>query len=222
MEEKKYSVKEKVMKSIRDKKLTMRSHLVFVLEKIGLESALVGAIILGALIISILFYFLKKTGVLKFITLGIPGIKVVLLTLPYDYIALAIACIILAIYFANQVELFCGNCTQTNRFAVYFLIGSVILGIFFGIVGVGDFLKGWSKKDIPRESSIRGQIESFSAKEVIVQDMSGRTIRVFVETSNPIEDEHYERGKYLRAVGARDLDDDTLFHAQMLRCCDDD
>jgi len=189
MKDKNPNIKERVMKSIKEKKVTMRSRLVFVLEKIGLESALVGTIILGALIISILFYFLKKNGVLKFITLGIPGIKVVLLTLPYDYIALAIACIILAIYFANQIELFCGNCTQTNRFVVYFLIVSVILGVFFGILGVGDFLKGWSKKDI--------------------------------ESPEPIGYNLYEEGKYLRAIGIRDLENDNLFHAHMMRCCDE-
>ena len=220
MEEKKYSIKEKVMKAIRDKKITMRSRFIFVLEKFGLESALVGVIILGALIISMVFYFLKKTGLLKFVTLGVPGIKIILLTLPYDYIALAIACIILAIYFANQIELFCGNCTQTNRFAIYFLIGSVILGIFFGVVGVGDFLKGWSKKDIPRESSIRGQVQSFSSTEIMV-DENGRLIRIFIETPKRIEDERYEKGKYLRAIGTRDLEDENLFHAQILHCCDE-
>lgn len=220
MKDKNPNIKERVMKSIKEKKVTMRSRLVFVLEKIGLESALVGTIILGALIISILFYFLKKNGVLKFITLGIPGIKVVLLTLPYDYIALAIACIILAIYFANQIELFCGNCTQTNRFVVYFLIVSVILGVFFGILGVGDFLKGWSKKDIPRENSIRGQIQSFSSKEVIVRE-DGRLIRIFIESPEPIGYNLYEEGKYLRAIGIRDLENDNLFHAHMMRCCDE-
>lgn len=222
MEDKKYSVKEKVMQNIKSKKVKMRSHLVFMAEKLGLESALAGAIIFGALLISILFYFLKKTGVLKFLSLGTPGLKIFLLTLPYDYIALFIFFVILAIYFANQIELFCGKCERTDYFAVYFFIGSLILGIFFGVIGVGDFFQGWSQKNIPRESAICGKIQSFSEKEVLLEDEKGNKTRVFVTSPDLENNEKYETGKFFRAIGTRDANDDNLFHAQVVRCCDED
>jgi len=222
MEEKKDIVKEKVMQAIKSKKVKMRSHLVFMAEKLGLESALAGAIIFGSLLVSILFYFLKKTGVLKFLSLGTPGLKIFLLTLPYDYIALFIFFVILAIYFANQIELFCGKCERTDYFAVYFFIGSLMLGIFFGLIGIGDFLQGWSQKNIPRESAIYGRVKNFSSKEVLVEDENGKLVKIFIETPEPIKNNSYEEGKILRAIGSRDLDDDNLFHAQVVRCCDED
>ena len=222
MEEKKDIIKKRVMQMIKSKKVKMRSHLVFMAEKLGLESALAGAIIFGSLLISILFYFLKKTGVLKFLSLGFPGVKIFLLTLPYDYIALFIFFVILAIYFANQIELFCGNCTRTDSFAVYFFVGSLILGIIFGVIGVGDFLQGWSKKNIPRESAISGRVKTFSPKEVLVEDKEGKLIKVFIETPESIKINSDEEGKIFRAIGTRDRDDDNLFHAQVVRCCDED
>jgi hypothetical protein len=222
MEEKKDIIKEKVMQKIKTGKIKMRSRFIFIAEKLGLESALAAAIIFGALFVSILFYFLKKTGVLKFLSLGIPGLKIFLLTLPYDYIAILIISIILAIYFANQIELFCGKCTHTDFFAVCFFSISLILGIFFGAIGVGEYLKGWSKKDIPRESAIHGKVKNFSEKEVLVEDEDGNMIKIFLETSESIKKEKYEAEKILRAIGIRDKDDDNLFHAQVIRCCDED
>jgi hypothetical protein len=221
MQEKKHSVKEKVMESVRSKKVTMRSHAAFMAEKLGLESALAGAIIFGALFVSILFYFFKKTGILKFLSLGAPGVKIFLLALPYDYIALVIFFIILAIYFANQIELFCGNCTRTDYFALYFFIGSLLLGILFGIIGVGEYFQGWSQKNIPKESAICGKIQSFSQNEVLVEDEKGKLVRVFL-TSPEMEKYEYETGKFLRAIGTRDSNNDNLFHAEILRCCDDE
>jgi hypothetical protein len=221
MQEKNHSVKEKVMESVRNKKVTMRSHFAFMLEKLGLESALAGAIIFGALFVSILFYFFKKTGILKFLSLGVPGLKIFLLALPYDYIALVIFFIILAIYFANQIELFCGNCTRTDYFALYFFAGSLLLGILFGIIGVGEYFQGWSQKNVPRESAICGKIQNFSQGEVLVEDERGETVRVFL-TSPEMKENEYETGKILRAIGTRDTEDDNLFHAEVMRCCDED
>ncbi len=221
MEEKKQGVKDDVMQAIRSKKIKMRSHLTFMAQKLGLESALAGAIIFGSLLVSVIFYFLKKTGALKFLSLGIPGLKIFLLTLPYDYIALFIFFVILAIYFANQIELFCGNCTRTDSFAVYFFAGSIILGTIFGVMGAGDFLQSWSGKDIPQESMLFGKVKSFSSGEVLVEDENGKMIRVSIEKPQNIMIDKYEKDKFLRAIGTRDIDDDNLFHAQVVRCCDE-
>jgi hypothetical protein len=221
-QEKKDIIKEKVMQEIKTGKIKMRSRFVFIAEKLGLESALAATIIFGALFVSILFYFLKKTGVLKFLSLGIPGFKIFLLTLPYDYVALLIISIILAIYFANRIELFCGKCTHTDFFAVFFFSISLILGIFFGVTGVGEYFKGWSKKDIPKENAIHGKVKNFSEKEVLVEDENGNIIKVSVETPESTNKEKYETEKILRAIGNRDEDDENLFHAQIIRCCDED
>ena len=135
-------IKEKIMRDIKEKRIKMRSPLVFAAEKLGLESALVTSVIAGALLVSVIFYFLKKTEALRSLGLGMPGIGPFFLALPYDYISLFILTIILAIYFANRIEIFCGECERTDRFAVSFLLIAILLGLFFAVMGVGDFLAG--------------------------------------------------------------------------------
>ena len=133
-------VKEKVLRSIRQNKIRIRRPFVFVAERLGLESALIAAIITGALTVSVILYFLKKSGIFFSERTGMPDVKMVMLALPYDYIALFIFTMLLAIYLANRIEIFCGNCERTNKFALYFFLATVVLGIFFAVMGVGDFL----------------------------------------------------------------------------------
>jgi hypothetical protein len=215
-------IKNRIMEKIKTKKIQMRSPFVFMAEKLGLESALVTAIIFGALLVSITFYFLKKTGILKFLSLGAPGFKVFLLTLPYDYIVLFIVTLVLAIYFANKIELFCGSCEHGNTFGFYLFLGALILGFFFAAMGVGHFFKGWSKNKIPDEMAIQGRVKNISSSGVVIQDESGNLITILLPVSYLIPRLEDEEGKFLRAVGIWDKNNNKIFHAEKVRCCDND
>jgi len=216
-------IKSRVMADIKRKRIRMRSHFVFVLEKLGLEGALLLMIILGALLVSLIFYFVEKTRLEKFLTLGFPGMKIFFATLPYDYIAFFVLAVALAIYFANQVELFCGKCEHPDTVAVWFFLGALGLGIFFGVLGVGSFLGGWSKNKIPRDAAIHGKIRDFQKNEVTIVDEEGNVVRVFLPAAKvpPLPTDYMEE-KFLRAVGSRDSDDPSIFHAERVRCCDDE
>lgn len=213
-------IKSRVMADIKRKRIRMRSHFVFVAEKLGLEGALLLAVILGAVFVSLLFYFIARIRLEKFLTLGFPGVKVFFATLPYDYIIFFVLAVALAIYFANQIELFCGKCSRTDAFAVWFFLGALILGIFFGVLGIGSFLGGWSKNKIPHDRAIHGQIQTFTEDEVMVISEDGEMIRIFSPV--PPMPDPYIPNKFLRAVGYRDQFDPMIFHAERVRCCDDD
>ncbi|MFA7319539.1 MAG: hypothetical protein WC022_03010 [Parcubacteria group bacterium] len=223
MDNKGADIKTRIMEDIKCKKIKMRSRFVFVLEKLGLEGALFLLVALGAALVSLIFYFIEKTRLEKFLTLGFPGAKVFLVTLPYDYIIFFVLAVALAIYFANQIELFCGNCERTDTFAVWFFLGAIALGIFFGVLGVGSFLGGWSKNKIPRDAAIHGKIRNFMDNEVTVVDEDGDVVRVFLPDSNvPPAPNGFVPDKFLRAVGSRDSGDPTIFYAERVRCCDED
>lgn len=219
----KANVKEKVLRSIKEKGIKIRSPFVILAEKLGLESALAAFVIFGALLVSIFFYFLKKTGVIKFLSLGMPGVKVFLLSLPYDYIALFIITLILAIYIAQKISFFCGDCSGYDRLASYLFFGTLIIGMIFAGIGVGDFIKGWSKKKIPHEFAIHGRIYDFSGNEVIIEEDGDGLVTIYFEDNRGnLENREIMLGKYLRATGMRDLEDHNIFHAYRIRCCDDD
>jgi len=217
-----HDIKEKIMKDIKNKRIKIKSPFIFMAQKLGLESALATTIIAGALLVSVIFYFLKKTGILKFLNLGVAGLKIFILSLPYDFIALFIITIILAIYLANKIKLSRGQYLRADFFAVYFFLITLALGLFFGIMGVGRFSKNWIKNTLPRDEAIQGRIKVFSNKKVVIEDDNGNTANVFINELNPARLKiNYVPGKILRAIGWRDKQDDNLFHAQKIRCCDD-
>lgn len=217
------NIKSRVMETIKSKKVKMRSQFIFVAEKLGLKSAMALAIILGAIFISLLLYFIEKTHLIKFLAFGYPGFKIFLLTLPYDYILLFALAIVSAIFFANKVELFCGKCERTHVFAAWFLFGALILGVFFGALGIGSFLGGWSDNKIPRNSAIRGEVQSLYENEAIIMDEEGNLVEVFLPEKkiNFHFDEDSDK-KFMQAIGRRDGDYPNIFHAKNVLCCDSD
>jgi len=84
----KIDIKERVMGEIKKKKIGIIGRYVVLAEKIGMEGAIAASLLAGAFIISLIFYIFKKTKVLKFFSLGIPGLKVILATIPFGYVAL--------------------------------------------------------------------------------------------------------------------------------------
>lgn len=223
MDEKKVDVKNQVMEDIKQKRIAMRSHMVFVVEKLGLGGAFFLMLVLGVALVSLIFYFIAHTGLEKFLTLGLPGAKIFLVTLPYDYILLFALVATLAIYFANQLALFCGKCEHSNTFTGGFFLGALLLGIFFGILGMGSFIGGWSKNKIPHDAAIHGKVRNFMGNEVTVVDEEGDVVQVFLPDASVLSSENnFIANKFLRAVGTRDKNDPLIFHAERVRCCDDD
>ena len=221
--QKRADIKMRVMESIKTKKIKMRSQVVFVAEKLGLEGGIFLSLLLGTILVSLMFYFIEKTKLEKFLTLGLPGARVFLETLPYEYIFLFILAVLLAIYLANSLELFRGSYERTDIFALWFFLGALAVGIFLGVMGVGAYLGGWSKNKIPHDIAIHGQIESVSGDEVTVIEEDGNEVQVFMPGPivPPIPGESIQ-DKFLRAVGERDKTNPEIFHAEKVRCCDDD
>ena len=89
--------------------------------------------------------------------------------------------------------------------------------------GVGGSLGGWSRNKIPPAAAIHGKIKSFMDNEVTVVDEDGEVVKVFLPSSSvPPKRDDFIEDKFLRAVGTRDKHDPFIFHADRVRCCDDD
>ncbi len=216
-------MKNKVMEEIKKKKIKMACPSVILARKLGLEGGLFFSIICGALLVSIFLYFLKKTRLIRFVELGFPGLKVFLATIPYDYIALFILAMIVAIYLANKLDLSYESKIPDNLFTSIFFATSIIVGLFFVFAGVHEAVKGWSKNRIPRESAIVGKIVDFSPGEFIIQEEDGELVRVELRREAGFDNGDIDiRGKFMRAVGDRNKKDPGYFNAESILCCDDD
>lgn len=213
-----------IISKIKEKRLRMKSRRECFLEKLGLESALLGAILLGALLVNLTFYLLKKTGALKFLSLGIPGLKIFLSTIPYDYLILFVLSLILINYLIKKLELPYRENISCNRMTIGFFLASILIGASLAYLGVEKMVSGWSKKHIPREAAIFGQIEKIDGRRVLLLEDNGETIWVAIEENRDLEDRLREsQGKFLRAVGFREhRDEGGVFRAQQVLCCDED
>jgi hypothetical protein len=216
-------VKDSVMKRIKEKQVKMKCASFFLAEKMGLQGALIASLVVGALIISITFHFLDKTKLFRFSSLGFPGLRVIFLTIPYDYLVLFFLVLILAIYFAKKLDIPCRENITFERIFVYFFLASFLVGLFFITLGMHKFVKGWSTNKIPRHMSIHGKIVEVTSEEVFVEDDDGRlTELIFDKKDLSPSKKDYIQGMFLRAVGNRDKNNETFFHVEGVLCCDED
>lgn len=202
----------------------MRPASVLLAQKLGWQSVLALSIMASALLLNIFLYFLKKTGVMKFMAFGWPGLKIVLLTLPYDYIALFIITIMLANFIIHKFDLSRGIRMDSNIAVLALLAVTLLLGSFFAIGGVEDVVNGWSKKTIPGEVAVMGKIIDSSGDQVTIRDCDGVVKILDFENIKDVEDspanKKYEKGEPLWAVGRLDDEDNTKFYVEVVECCD--
>jgi hypothetical protein len=211
-----------VMANIKRRHVKIRRAYIFFLERLGLESALVASLIFAAIIISITFRFFDESEILKFLRLGMPGLKVIFLTLPYDYLALFVIMLALAIYLARKLDIPCRRNVSCCRIFAYFFIASFFVGAFFILVGVNEAVKGWSKNKIPRQMSVHGKIMEITPDGVVIEDKEGeRTDLVFNKKEDAPSKTKYQEGKFMRAVGSRDRYEENIFHVDSALCCED-
>jgi len=215
-------IRHKVMREIRDKKVRMRPAFVFVAQKLGLQSILALAIVTGALVLNIFLYFLKKTSVLKFLSFGWPGLKIVLMTLPYDYIVLFLIAIILANYIVHQLDLSRGLRMTANASAFALLVITVGIGAFFAVNGIENTIRGWSNNKIPSDAAVSGRVIESSDTEATIKEDNGDITEVILnkpDTSLSQYKAEYVKNKVLRAIGQRDKTDENKFLAVELSFC---
>ncbi|MFA5994369.1 MAG: hypothetical protein WC823_05415 [Parcubacteria group bacterium] len=164
------SVKEQIMQKIKEEHIEMRPAYFFWMKKIGLQSLLAFSIVFGALVLNSLFYFFKKMDALGVLSLGWDGMDRLLLSLPYDYIALFIISIVLANFIIHQFDLSYQISMNTNV-AVLVLLGlTFLLSAFFLISGIEDVLKFWDKDRLLKKNA---------TSRALIQEGVGNGVYVF-------------------------------------------
>lgn len=221
-------MKEKIMGEIRKKRIKMKSPTVFLAEKLGIESALLMLVVLGAFLFGVFLFFIKKTGLIKFMNFGFAGLKIFFMTIPYDYLALFLVSIVLATYLARRLDSpFCSfRNISCDKLIMALLAISLLLGAFFAFLGAEVFLKGWSKNKLPKEMAVYGKIKEISGNKIFLEDeYSNYGLIELVIGSDTVflKRPDFAKGKFLRATGRRDKEGETYhFHAEKVLCCDED
>lgn len=129
-----FSVKKAVLRQIAAKRVRIRRPFIFIVKRLGLESALILAILAGSFFVSaILAVFESRNSV------GVGMWS----DFPYHYLAFLTVSAFVAIFMADRVELLCGKCRRTAVFASCIPAVIIILGAAFFSLGAGKILSGW-------------------------------------------------------------------------------
>jgi hypothetical protein len=221
-----HEIKEVIMSRIRERRIKMRSPLVFLAKKLGLESFLLFDIIAASFLVSLTLLFLKKTGLLKFLSLGYPGVKVFVFSMPYAYILLLIFSILIAAYAFKKIGIDSSRDFTLTQVSFFVFSVAVLTGASIVFFNFGDSLARSLnvKHQLPKDMAIYGRIMTRGEKEFLIEDEDGRLIRVIWQAPMPVPPQMNGEisGKYLRAMGKMDSENETYFRAEQIICCDND
>jgi hypothetical protein len=216
-------LKGKIMGEIKNKKVRMICPAAVLARKIGLEGALAASILWGGFLISSLLYFLERTRLFKFLSLGMPGLKAFLYEIPYDYLALFFLALIAAVYFAGKMDLCYESRIPSFSIVPIFFIGSVLAGIVILSLGINEFFQKEDEIMTHRKKVIWGRVLELGPGEILIEEDDGMLVRIRTkEYPDPIKVWPDSRGKFLRAVGERENGEGQYFRAESILCCDVD
>jgi len=228
MEEKQPTIEQKVMKDIHSGKVKLRSRYIFLAEKLGLGSAVILSLLLGALAFNVLFFYLRATDNLIYLSFGRAGLFAFLESFPY---LLVIGCIILVFLAGILVKKSNLSYKRPFAYSAVLLVAIIIAGgaalTYTGIAeglekkgcrqGNGDrIIKPFFRNCFySRKYGVAGKILGFEESAIILQTPEG--LRRVLVKHNPSLDV-LRPGQFVVVVG--ELNDET-FQAQEVRIIDE-
>lgn len=90
------NIEEKIMSQIKSGKIKLRSRYIFLAEKLGIGSAFIFSVLLSVLFLALLFFYLKSSDNLFYLSFGSCGLFAFLETFPYLLLVSLVVCIFIA------------------------------------------------------------------------------------------------------------------------------
>ena len=103
--EEKIDLSKKINQRLENEHVKMRSRWFFIVEKLGLEGALLLSILLSTICFVVVLYVMQQNGVFEFIEFGFSGLIVVIKNIPFDILAVAFLFIFIANIIVKQFDL---------------------------------------------------------------------------------------------------------------------
>jgi len=114
----------KVMKRIKDEKISFRSKYIFLAKKLGLGGGFILSLVLAILFFNLTFFTMKVSGNLEFLSFGRMGILAFLQSFPYHWILIGLLFFLVSSTILSRYDI-----SYKNPF-------KAILAVLFGIVFV--------------------------------------------------------------------------------------
>ena len=222
--ESKNNLENQIMSQIKTGKVKLRSKYIFLAEKLGLNSGLVLSVILAILFFSLLFFYLRATDSLAYLSFGKYGIWAFLESFPYLLVICFIAFLLLAGFLITKT-----NWSYKKPFK-YFAVGLLVFVLLIGGVvastdvsekleeqafnnyGPGKLFRPFLGPGISeRNRGIAGRIYEIGNQYLILETPRGFEK---INFSNPDCWRDFQIGQFIIATGKRD---DHLFWVEQIQ-----
>ncbi|MEE8180106.1 MAG: hypothetical protein V3T89_03205 [bacterium] len=215
----------KVMKRIKDEKISFRSKYVFLAKKLGLRGGFILSLVLAILFFNLAFFTMKVSGNLEFLSFGRMGILAFLESFPYHWILIGLLFFLVSSTILSRYDI---SYKKPFKAILAVLFGIVfVLGILLAVSGTNEvieervsqgkapFLQSFYRRRELWKNGLVGEVIEIRSSGLLVE--TGGRKRVFVQfTENillPVGSD-FKFGDLIRTVGKWDGED---FHAYVLR-----
>lgn len=213
MSHEKKTIEDKVMKQIDTGRVKLRSKYIFVAEKMGLSSAIVLSILIGALFFTLLFYYLDETDNLVYLSFGKAGIYAFLESFPYLLVVCFILLVFLAGYLLKKTDF-----SYQKPFAyssISLMVVVIVAGAALTYTGIGRAIEGVGYHQGPpgrmvrpflhncfmkRKYGVAGQVVEVMPNSLLLQTPDG-LLRIHFQNTPALDPAVL--GKFIVVVGQK-------------------
>lgn len=226
MSEELKKIEEEVMGKIKSGRVELRSKYLFLAEKLGLQSAAALSFILAVLFFSLIFYYIKESGSLTYLSFGRAGIFAFLESFPYLQVVFFIIFLFAVGFLINKSDLVC------KRPFKYLAVGLIVIVLFIGsalaYTGVleqieerafSEHISGMMFRPFfgtnfePHERGMAGKIYEVGADFLIIETPRGFE-KINIENLKFAPKEELAPDKFIMAIGKKEGD---LFSAEAVK-----
>lgn len=215
----------KVMKRIKDEKISFRSKYVFLAKKLGLGGGFILSLVLAILFFNLTFFTMKVSGNLEFLSFGRMGILAFLESFPYHWILTGLLFFLVSSTILSRYDI-----SYKKPFKVILSVLIVLIfiaAIALAISGLNEvieervsqgktpFLQSFYRRRELWKNGLVGEVIEIRSSGLLVETGEGKRVLIqFTENILLPMGSDFKIGDLIRTVGKWDGED---FHAYVLR-----
>ncbi len=223
---KKVNLEARIMKKIKDDKISFRSKYVFLAQKLGLGGGFALSLVLAILFLNLAFFTMKASGTLEFLSFGRIGILAFLESFPYHWILTGLAFFVVASIILSRYDI--SYKKPFKRLLAALLLLIIAAGTVLAISGINETIEEkvtqgkisllrpfYARRGGIWKSGLVGKVIEIRTGGLVVETRETKKVLVKL-TKNTIlpPESDVEVGDHIRAVGEWDRE---AFRASALR-----
>jgi len=203
----------KVMKRIKDEKISFRSKYVFLAKKLGLGGGFILSLVLAILFFNLTFFTMKVSGNLEFLSFGRMGILAFLESFPYHWILIGLLFFLVSSTILSRYDISYKNPFKAILAVLFGIV--FVVGILLAVSGINEVIEEkvvpdrtpilcflYRRMEVVCNNGLVGEVIQIRSDGIVVETSGKKEIFVEIteDTLLPTE-QHFRAGNHICVVG---------------------